>query len=110
MLWKNVFRLNQYDAFVREGEESMYIAKCIVSRIFLAIEIMVFVSVYFFGSDGIAKISQIQQENAQLEADISALSAEIESIDIKIARWSSIRIIKKRLRASSCKWLDQMIK
>lgn len=80
-----------------QGVVSMYLAKCIVSRIFLAIEIMVFVAVYFFGTDGIAKLSQIQQENVQLEKDIELLKLEIQQIELQVAQWNSDPYYKEKI-------------
>ena len=75
----------------------MQIAKCIVSRIFLTIEIMVFVTVYFFGSDGVAKLSELQQENVRLESDIALLKNEIEGIELQIVQWNSDPYYKEKI-------------
>lgn len=75
----------------------MNLAKCIVSRMFLGIEIMVFVSVYFFGSNGIAKLSQVEQENAQLKTDINQLQQEVKELELQVAQWNSDSYYKEKV-------------
>jgi cell division protein FtsB len=64
---------------------------------FLTLEIMVFVTVYFFGSDGMTKLSELQQENDQLEADIVLLKNEIEGIDLQVAQWNTDPYYKEKI-------------
>lgn len=75
----------------------MHIAKCIVSRVFLTVEIMIFVSVYFFGSNGMAVLSELERENAQLEADIDKLRSEIQGLELDIVQWNEDPYYKEKI-------------
>jgi len=52
---------------------------------FLSVEIIVFVSIYIFGSNGLQSLYKLQDENQSLSKEIFELQIELNEIDHQIA-------------------------
>lgn len=75
----------------------MALSKSYVSRIFLLCEILVFLGIYFFGVDGIAKLCNLRDENIKLEHEIVELQRDVANLDHEIAGWNSDPFYKEKV-------------
>lgn len=60
-----------------------------IFRFFFALEIIVFIAVYLFGTSGIQTLFVLKQENMAIENEIAALQEEEEALQKSIVDWNS---------------------
>ena len=72
-------------------------SKSCVSRIFLLCEILIFLGVYFFGTNGISTLSMVRSENMKLEQEIKDLNGEIATLEHEITAWNADPFYKEKV-------------
>jgi cell division protein FtsB len=75
----------------------MSIAKRYIIRIVLGIEIIVFLSIYLFGPQGIWTFQKLAEENKVVEHAIQGVKAEIAGLDKQITACKSDAFYKERI-------------
>lgn len=72
-------------------------SKSYVSRIFLCVEIVIFLGVYYFGVDGVKNLSSLSEENLLLDREIAQLQNEIAVYEREIVAWNSDPFYKEKV-------------
>ena len=64
-------------------------AKRFLLRLFFTIEIMVFIFIYFFGTQGLQVVMGMRKENGMLAFQTRQLQDEVDVLKEKITTWKS---------------------
>ena len=72
-------------------------SKSYVSRIFLLVEMLIFLGVYFLGIDGLQKLSMLRDENIKLEQEVATLNNEIATLEHEIVAWNTDPFYKEKV-------------
>jgi len=75
----------------------MKIYKRTLVRLFFAIEIIVFITVYMFGSNGLQFLRRLQEDNNRLVCHIADLQKKIDSLQQEISDWQSSDFFKEKV-------------
>ncbi len=75
----------------------MKTVKQMAFRIFFALEIIIFTSVYIFGPQGIYVLRAMHQENSVLEKTIEGLHLEIKELEDQIVAWKTYPFYKEKI-------------
>lgn len=66
-------------------------------RIFFAIEVMMFASVYVFGPQGMQVLRHVQQENMELEQHLDILRTEVKELEDTMMAWQTYPFYKEKI-------------
>ncbi|MCX5922660.1 MAG: septum formation initiator family protein [Candidatus Dependentiae bacterium] len=68
-----------------------------ILRIFFALELLVFTGTYFFAPNGFCAVTQLQEENQQLVAEINLLRADVYGLEHTIVQWDAHPFYKEKI-------------
>ena len=74
----------------------MKIYKRTILRLFFAVEIVIFVSVYLFGGNGLQYLTRLKSENNSLYFEIVSLKKDITELEKQIEDWQSNDFYKEK--------------
>jgi len=72
------------------------IYKRTILRLFFAVEIVIFVSVYLFGGNGLQYLTRLKSENNSLYFEIVSLKKDITELEKQIEDWQSNDFYKEK--------------
>jgi cell division protein FtsB len=72
-------------------------SKSLISRIFLLGELVIFFSIYFFGTDGLPKLYELCDENSKLSEEIAALNKEVSCLESELLAWNTDAFYKEKV-------------
>ncbi len=71
--------------------------KRLILRIFFGIEIVFFIGLYLFGPHGVKALVALQNENRQLQIEITQTQQEVLEVEKKIAQWNTYPLYKEKI-------------
>ena len=63
----------------------------------LTTEVVCFASLFLFGPNGIAKISDLQHQNYTIQAEVEALHVELAELEKQIDDWYENSFLKEKI-------------
>lgn len=71
--------------------------KRILFRFFLCSEMAVILLFYLFGSQGIAQLFSLKEENSLLLVELAALENDVDNLESEIAQWKQYPFYKEKI-------------
>ncbi len=66
-------------------------------RIFFMVEIMFFIGLYLFGTDGIQYLMQLQHEQQKLDLELEEVRQEVATLHEQVEQWDATPFLKEKI-------------
>lgn len=71
--------------------------KKIILRVFFATEIVLFLTFYLVGSQGLQALMRMNSENNQLQQEIGTLTSAVNQVAMEIEEWKKYPFFKEKI-------------